>query len=312
MALKQVLDVYEIMDDIHVNGKTIVEYAKKMGIEDAVYERVEEGKGATDFIRMLIPGKNGKTVGGTAPTLGIVGQLGGIGARPERNGFVSDGDGALSVVATAIKLAEMAQKGDQLEGDVIVTTHICPTAPTQPHKPVPFMGSPVSMATNVHITVDPAMDAVLSVDTTKGNRVINKRGFAISATVKEGYILHISEDLLQIMQTSTGDYPVTFPITTQDITPYGNGLYHLNSILQPSVGTTAPTVGVAITTVTAVSGCSTGASHEIDVAEVVRFCVEVAKEYTQGNCSFYDKEEFTLMEQLYGSMKHLQTPGKRS
>jgi hypothetical protein len=300
------------MDDIHVNGKAIVAYAKKMGIEDAIYERVEEGKGATDFIRMLIPGKNGKTAGGAAPTLGIVGQLGGVGARPERKGFVSDGDGALSVVATAIKLAGMAQKGDQLEGDVIVTTHICPTAPTQPHKPVPFMGSPVSMATNVHITVDSAMDAVLSVDTTKGNRVINKRGFAISPTVKEGYILHISEDLLQIMQTSTGDYPVTFPITTQDITPYGNGLYHLNSILQPSVGTTAPTVGVAITTVTAVPGCSTGASHETDIAEVVRFCVEVAKEYTQGNCSFYDKEEFALVEKLYGSMKHLQTSGKQS
>jgi len=32
----------------------------------------------------------------------------------------------------------------------------------------------------------------------------------------------------------------TFPITTQDITPYGNGVYHLNSILQPSIATTAP------------------------------------------------------------------------
>jgi hypothetical protein len=311
MALKQVLDVYEIMDDIHVNGQVIVEYAKKMGIEDATYERVEEGQGATDFIRLVIPGKNGKVHGGSAPTLGIIGQLGGIGARPERKGFVSDGDGALSVVAAAIKLASMAQKGDQLEGDVIVTTHICPTAPTLPHKPVPFMGSPVSMATNVRITVDPAMDAILSVDTTKGNRVINKRGFAISPTVKDGYILHISEDLLQIMQTSTGDYPVTFPITTQDITPYGNGLYHLNSILQPSVGTTAPTVGVAITTVTPVPGCGTGASHEVDVAEVVRFCVEVAKEYTEGNCSFYDAEEFALIEKLYGSMKHIQTQGKQ-
>jgi len=113
------------------------------------------------------------------------------------------------------------------------------------------------------------------------------------------------------MQTSTGDYPVTFPITTQDITPYGNGLYHLNSVLQPSVGTTAPTVGVAITTVTPVPGCGTGASHEVDVAEVVQFCVEVAKEYTEGNCSFYDAEEFALIEKLYGSMKHIQTKGQQ-
>lgn len=28
MALKQVLDVYEILDDIHVNGEVVTEYAK--------------------------------------------------------------------------------------------------------------------------------------------------------------------------------------------------------------------------------------------------------------------------------------------
>lgn len=312
MALKQVMDLYEIMDDISVNGKVILEYAKKMGIKEVSYRTFKSKKGCTDFIRFLVPGKNGKSTGGTAPTLGIIGQLGGIGARPERIGFVSDGDGALSAVAAAVKLSLMAQKGDQLEGDVIVTTHICPTAPTRPHEPVAFMDSPVSMEENVSATVDPDMDAILSIDTTKGNRIINKRGFAISPTVKDGYILHVSEDLLSIMQITTGELPEVFAITTQDITPYGNGIYHLNSILQPSVGTTAPTVGVAITTVTPVPGCATGASHEIDVAEVVRFVVEVAKEYTQGKCSFYDAEEFTQIEKLYGSMKQLQTLGRQA
>jgi hypothetical protein len=311
MALKQVMDLYEIMDDISVNGQRIIEYAKTMGIEEASYQSFQGDKGCTDFVRFLIPGKNGKSTGGKAPTLGIIGQLGGIGARPERKGFVSDGDGALSAVAAAVKLSLMAQKGDALEGDVIVTTHICPTAPTRPHEPVAFMDSPVSMADNVSATVDPAMDAILSIDTTKGNRIINKRGFAISPTVKDGYILHVSEDLLGIMQITTGELPAVFAITTQDITPYGNGIYHLNSILQPSVGTTAPTVGVAITTVMPVPGCATGASHEVDVAEVVRFVVEVAKEYTQGKCSFYDKQEFIQIEQLYGSMKQLQTLGKQ-
>lgn len=310
MALKEVMAVYELMDDINVNGHIIRDYIKTLGVEDIQVTSIDEGQGPTDFIHIVIPGKAGKVKGGSAPTLGIVGQLGGLGARPERIGFVSDGDGALAAVAAAAKLARMITKGDQLAGDVIVTTHICPTAPTQPHQPVPFMGSPVAMKTNVKYTVDPDMDAILSVDTTKGNRIINTRGFAISPTVKEGYILHISEDLLQIMQTSTGEYPVTFPITTQDITPYGNGIYHMNSILQPSVGTTAPTVGVAITTVSAVPGCGTGATHEVDVAEVVRFCVEVAKEYTQGNCSFYDADEFKTICTLYGSMKHIQTLGQ--
>lgn len=311
MALKQVLDVYEILDDIHVNGEVVTEYAKSKGILDATYTRVDEGKGPTDFIRLVIPGRNGKLNGGKAPTLGISGQLGGIGARPERIGFVSDGDGALSAVATAIKLIDMVGKGDQIDGDVIVSTHICPTAPTMPHDPVPFMGSPVDMATNVKLTVDPDMDAILSVDTTKGNRILNKRGFALTPTVKAGYILHISEDLLQIQQTSTGELPCVLALTTQDITPYGNGLYHMNSILQPCCGTDAPVVGVAITTESSVPGCATGATHEVDVAEVVQFCVEAAKEFTAGKCSFYDKDEFEMIQKLYGSMKVLQTRGNQ-
>lgn len=311
MALKQVLDVYEILDDIHVNGEVVTEYAKSKGILDATYTRVDEGKGPTDFIRLVIPGRNGKLNGGKAPTLGIIGQLGGIGARPERIGFVSDGDGALSAVATAIKLIDMVGKGDQIDGDVIVSTHICPTAPTMPHDPVPFMGSPVDMATNVKLTVDPDMDAILSVDTTKGNRILNKRGFTLTPTVKAGYILHISEDLLQIQQTSTGELPCVLALTTQDITPYGNGLYHMNSILQPCCGTDAPVVGVAITTESSVPGCATGATHEVDVAEVVQFCVEAAKEFTAGKCSFYDKDEFEMIQKLYGSMKVLQTRGNQ-
>jgi len=311
MALKQVLDVYEILDDIHVNGEVVTEYAKSKGILDATYTRVDEGKGPTDFIRLVIPGRNGKLNGGKAPTLGIIGQLGGIGARPERIGFVSDGDGALSAVATAIKLIDMVGKGDQIDGDVIVSTHICPTAPTMPHDPVPFMGSPVDMATNVKLTVDPDIDAILSVDTTKGNRILNKRGFALTPTVKAGYILHISEDLLQIQQTSTGELPCVLALTTQDITPYGNGLYHMNSILQPCCGTDAPVVGVAITTESSVPGCATGATHEVDVAEVVQFCVEAAKEFTAGKCSFYDKDEFEMIQKLYGSMKVLQTRGNQ-
>ena len=311
MALKQVLDVYEILDDIHVNGEVVTEYAKSKGILDATYTRVDEGKGPTDFIRLVIPGRNGKLNGGKAPTLGIIGQLGGIGARPERIGFVSDGDGALSAVATAIKLIDMVGKGDQIDGDVIVSTHICPTAPTMPHDPVPFMGSPVDMATNVKLTVDPDMDAILSVDTTTGNRILNKRGFALTPTVKAGYILHISEDLLQIQQTSTGELPCVLALTTQDITPYGNGLYHMNSILQPCCGTDAPVVGVAITTESSVPGCATGATHEVDVAEVVQFCVEAAKEFTAGKCSFYDKDEFEMIQKLYGSMKVLQTRGNQ-
>lgn len=307
--LKQVIEVYEIIDDARVDGEAVRAYLEGKGLSGIEVRRIEGAKGSTDFIRVLVPGRSGASSGGAAPTLGIIGRLGGIGARPERVGLVSDADGAVAAIACAAKLADMAARGDRLEGDVIVATHICPDAPTSPHEPVPFMGSPVDMkAMNAH-EVDPAMDAILSIDTTKGNRIINHRGFAVSPTVKGGYILKPSDDLLDIMEWSTGEQPWILPLSTQDITPYGNGLFHVNSILQPCTATVAPVVGVAITAVRPVPGCGTGASRETDIEEAARFCLEVAKSFTGGSCRFYDAGEFELLKKLYGSMEHLMGPG---
>ena len=142
--------------------------------------------------------------------------------------------------------------------------------------------------------------------------MINVRGFAISPTIKEGYILKTSEDLLDIMQMTTGKLPYVFPVSTQDITPYGNDLHHINSILQPATATSAPVVGVAITTETMVPGCATGASHITDMEEAARFMLEVAKAFGKGTCSFYDENEYVHIQTLYGAMTHLQTLGSSS
>jgi len=173
------------------------------------------------------------------------------------------------------------------------------------------MDAPVSMETMNRYEVDERMEAILSIDTTKGNRIINSRGFAISPTVKDGYILRVSEDLLDIMQIVTGKLPVVFPITTQDITPYGNEIFHLNSILQPAIVTHAPVVGIALTTEVPVPGCATGANHAFDIEMAVRFAVEVAKAFGEGKCSFFDEREFQRLLSLYGTMEHLKTLGKR-
>lgn len=310
MALKQVLEVYELMDDPAVNGAKIVNYLIQCGISEVSSKTLYGETSGTDFVKIMIRGREGRSCGKSAPTLGIVGRLGGLGARPGRIGFVSDGDGALAAVAAAAKLGIAAARGDMLVGDVIITTHICPHAPTRPHYPVDFMDAPVSCEVMNDEEIDAAMDAVLSVDTTKGNRIINHKGFAISPTVKGGYILPVSEDLLQLMQITTGRNPAVFALSTQDITPYKNGLYHLNSIMQPSVATQAPTVGVAITTESSVPGCATGATHLVDVEQAVRFVIEVAKSYTAGQCNFYDVNEYERLQQLYGSMSCLQTAGK--
>jgi len=171
------------------------------------------------------------------------------------------------------------------------------------------MGSPVDMATMNRFEVDSRMDAILSIDTTRGNRIINVKGFAITPTVKEGWILRVSEDLLNIMGYVTGRMPAVVPITMQDITPYGNGIYHINSIMQPATATNAPVVGVAITSEIPVPGCATGASQAIDIELAGRFCIEVAKEFGRKKIRFYDEEEFRRLIELYGPMNHLQEMG---
>ncbi len=306
MSLLQTLHVFEAFDSAFASGQTVVRLLADYPAAQVSVTEITGAKGKTDFVKVVIPGYEGKRGGGTAPTLGIVGRLGGIGARPTRIGLVSDADGAIAAIAAAVKLAHMQTQGDALPGDIIVTTHICPDAPTRPHEPVDFMDSPVETEDMNAQEVLPEMDAVLSIDTTKGNRIINHKGFALSPTVKQGYILRVAEDLLRIMEMTSGLLPATFPITTQDITPYGNGVFHLNSILQPSIATDAPVVGVAICAQSAVPGCGTGASHETDIAAVAKFAVEVAKEFTRGTCCFYDTAEYSRLLELYGSLAHLQ------
>ncbi|MQA81865.1 MAG: DUF1177 family protein [Streptosporangiales bacterium] len=306
MSWRDVIDGYELLDDPAADGASVASWLREQSLDDVTVTRVEGERGGTDFVRAVVPGSRGRSAGGDAPTLGLVGRLGGLGARPERIGFVSDGDGALTVLAAAAKLGRMRARGDILPGDVVVATHVCPDAPTRPHDPVPFMDSPVDIATMNSHEVDDDMAAVLTVDTTKGNRICNHNGFAITPTVREGWVLRVSDDLLDIATRVTGRAPVVLPVTTQDITPYGNGVYHVNSLLQPATATSAPVVGVAITTEAAVPGSGTGATDLASVESAVRFCIETAKDLGAGDCRFHDPDEFARLVALYGEMRHLQ------
>lgn len=308
MTWKQTLESLDLLDSATVDGRAVAATLEQRGL-DVDVTTVQGEKGHTDFVRVCIPGTDGKRANGSAPTLGIIGRLGGIGARPAAIGLVSDADGAITAIACALKLADMHAAGDRLPGDVLIATHICPHAPVIPHEPVPFMGSPVDAATMNRYEVDERMDAILSVDTTRGNLILNRRGFAITPTVKEGYILKVSPDLLRLMSIVSGQPAAVLPITTQDITPYGNGIDHLNSIMQPATATAAPVVGVALTAEVAVPGSASGASQAVDIEMAVRFCLEVAKAFGRGECGFYDAAEFERLLGLYGSMRHLQTLG---
>lgn len=307
--LKQVIEVMDLLDSARVDGRLVAVFLKERGAADIRVSTIQGEEGSTDFIKIKVPGTRGKTGGGKNPSLGIIGRLGGVGARPEQIGLVSDADGATTALSVALKLLDMKSKGDELAGDVILATHICPCAPVKPHDPVPFMGSPVDIATMNREEVDPEMDAILSVDTTKGNRIANWRGFAITPTAKEGWVLKVSDSLLDIMEQVSGEHPKVCPITTQDITPYGNELDHINSIMQPTIVTDKPVVGVALTTQVPVPGCGTGASHPTDIEVAARYCLEVAKHYGKGLCSFYDEKEWENIVRRYGALKKLQSLG---
>ncbi|MGY4706399.1 DUF1177 domain-containing protein [Candidatus Bipolaricaulota sp. J31] len=306
--LREVMEAMELLGAADVDGEAVREWLIARGLDYGEVEvvHIEGERGGTDFVKARIPFQ------GTGPTLGIIGRLGGVGARPERIGLVSDADGAIVALACAAALARMRAHGDVLPGEVIVATHVCPHSPVISHELVPFMGAPVDMATMNRHEVDPRMQAILSIDTTKGNWILNRVGFAITPTVKEGYILRVSEDLLEIMRYVTNEPPAVLPITTQDITPYGNGLYHVNSIMQPTTATDATVVGVATTAAIPVPGCATGANQVFTLEMAARFCVEVAVAFTSGRCRFYDPGEFERLVALYGSMRHLQTLGRGS
>jgi hypothetical protein len=305
MAWKQVIEAYELLDSAKVDGKTVEQFLRERGLSQIEVRRIASDRHFTDVVQVRIPGADPD-----APKLGIIGKLGGIGARPTQIGIVSDADGAIAAIAIALKLAAMQDRGDVLAGDVIVTTHICPSAPTRPHHPVPFMSSPVDRDTLSRAEVDRSMAAILSIDTSRGNRIVNSKGIAITPTVRQGYILPVSADLIDILEYTTARRAVVMPLSTQDITPYANELFHINSILQPAVYTQAPVVGVAVTAETAVPGCATGANQLDDIELAARFSIEVAKALGRRACKFYDEEQFARLLALYGPMTHLQTAGQ--
>lgn len=82
--LTQVLDVVDLLDSPQTSGESLAAYLRAQGAEGAEIhvETITGDDGSTDFVRVVIPGSAGKRSGGSAPTLGVIGRLGGAGARP--------------------------------------------------------------------------------------------------------------------------------------------------------------------------------------------------------------------------------------
>ena len=172
-----------------------------------------------------------------------------------------------------------AEEGGFPGGDVFISTHVCRHAPTRLMIRCRYEFAGGDLQVNKEEVTD-ALDAVLLwIRPRKPDH--QHRGFAISPTVRQGYILRVSEDLLDIMQTTTGRLPQVFALNAADITPYGNGLYHLNSILQPATATKARWWRCHYDGNHG-SRMRTGAMHLEDMEDAARFMLETAKEYGRG------------------------------
>jgi len=292
-----VLDVLRVLNKPEVSEKDLRELLDRGGVK-LEFERVRGEKGSTLLVRMIAEGEGSRTIG-------VVGRLGGVAARPELKGMVSDADGAIVALSVAAEIAEMYEYGEKLPGNVIVVTHVTTHAPVKPYKPVPMMDSPVDMFDLLRREADPRMNAVLSVDATKANYVVNHTGFAITPIVKEGWILRPTDEILGIYMRVTGEPPVLVPITMQDITPFTTKVHHINSIVQPWLYTNAPVLGVATTARMPVPGSGTGATNIYALDQASRFVSEVVKDYLAERVELYYEEEFRELVKTHGPIAEI-------
>ena len=88
MSFKQVIELADLLDDGRVTGEDVVKYVTAEGNVKATCTTVTGAKGSTDFVKFLIPGKNGKTKGGTAPTPGTSSKYSHVISRASPSGSV--------------------------------------------------------------------------------------------------------------------------------------------------------------------------------------------------------------------------------
>lgn len=302
--LKEVIEVIDLLDDPRAGAG---EFNALMpgNVCDVGVEPFSGELGATEFVTCRFKGREGRSAGGSARTLGIVGSLGGLRLPGDYPGLNSDADGCIVALACALRLARMWQREQILKGDVIVTTHICQAAHPEPHDPLPFVMPPMPVDEEYRRLVTADMDAILAPETCKGNRLVSRTGFAITSPVKVGYILRPHVSLLHIMEMVTTRPATVFPITMQDVTPYGNGIHHVCGMMLPGQFTDAPVVGVPLTAQMQVVPAATGV-YQYDVLEATgRYCVEVATAFGNGDCHFYYEDDFKGMSERYGDMRRL-------
>jgi Protein of unknown function (DUF1177) len=107
MTFAAVLAALDLLDSPTASGAEVAAALHAAGVDEVEVVPLRGESGGTDVVGAVVPGTHGRRAGADAPTLGIVGRLGGVGARPTHVGLVSDADGGVAVIACALKLGRM-------------------------------------------------------------------------------------------------------------------------------------------------------------------------------------------------------------
>lgn len=302
--LKQGIEVFDLLTSAKVNSTRIVEYISSFGPCKAQVEGSCGPNGSYKTLKVTIAGTDGAISGGKSPTLGFVGQVGDQASSQSKNERIPDYIGTSIVLLTAAKILQMITSGNALRGDVILSAQIGSNTSTS----VSSENTTFQKEVPTHTEVSLVMDAVISIGSYRGAKIGYNKSIAISPTVKEGYILEISDDLWALAKKTNDVSPISLPLSQQDIIPCEKGLPQAHTILQPSRATSAPVVGIGIQNEMASRhGLNTSLFERIE--STGRFLVTVATAFTNNNCSLYDEHEFTILRTSYGDMSHFQHIG---
>jgi hypothetical protein len=304
--LRDVVEILDFLDDSANSAEAFVDLLPD-GSHSIEITPFESELGTTNFIKILFPGSAGKHAGGVAPTTGIIGSNGGLRLPGPYPGLASDADGCIVGLAAALRLARMHTREQKLAGDVLVSTHICQKARPVPHDPYPFVMSPLPSSEKHPRLVDDRMDAMLTPETCKGNKMVSHLGFAVTPPVREGIIMRPHASILHIVEMVTGKAPVVFPITMQDVTPYELGVHHICGMVLPSIFSKAPVIGVPLVTEVQTHPSATGVQQPMVLETALRFCIEVATSYGNGDCEFYYPDDFEGMVSTFKGLRGWQS-----
>jgi len=286
MMLKTLMEVIDLLE-----SKNPLERVKERLKGKIEYEEVQVGE--VTFLKALYEGKEKKN------KIEILGRLGSIQMEGVNKGLVSDADGAIMSLTTLLELLNLREKGIEFNIDVLFVTNLSTRAKLIPHKPFNFMVPLVGLDDALKVEVDPSASLVVSIDSTKGNRLAKFDDFALTHVIKDGYVLKLHDNVIDIYNKVTGHEIYMVAVTTGDLTPLDYNVHHISTLVSPWLYTNSPVIGLATVSKQVIPGYETGVMNVDMLEHASRFCLELIK-YVEKGGKVYDEEELAELKGKLG------------